>query len=99
MTKVGPWYGEAQTDLSEFIASIDRIIELRPAVVATSHVNKILEKPGRILAEYRDRILEREQRIISQIKTYPLTIDQLADKHMIYPNIPRLLSCSGRNQC
>jgi glyoxylase-like metal-dependent hydrolase (beta-lactamase superfamily II) len=88
LTKVGPWYGEDQADLSEFIASINRIIELRPAAVATSHVNQVLTNPGQVLGEYRDRILKREQRILRQIKGNPSTIDQLADRHMIYRQHP-----------
>lgn len=88
LTKVGPWYGEADADLSEFIASVDRIIELRPAIVATGHVNQVLENTSQALTEYRDRILKREQRILRQIKATPSTIDQLADKHMIYRQHP-----------
>ncbi|NLB18817.1 MAG: MBL fold metallo-hydrolase, partial [Syntrophomonadaceae bacterium] len=84
LTKVGPWYGEPKTDLSAFMDSIDRIIELKPAKIVSSHVNEVIEDPIEILQEYRDRILQREQRIIKHIKKNPSTIDQLAAKHMIY---------------
>lgn len=90
LTKVGPWYGESQTDLGEFIASIDRIIEMGPAAVVTSHVNQVFSNPRPVLTEYRDRILKREQRILRQVKDNPSTIDQLADKHLIYRQHPSL---------
>ena len=90
LTMVGPWYGESQTDLGEFIASIDRIIEMGPAAVVTSHVNQVFDNPRPALTEYRDRILKREQRILRQIKANPGTIDQLAEKHLIYRQHPSL---------
>lgn len=90
LTRVGPWYGEAHTDLNEFIASIDRIIELNPAAVVTSHVNQVFHNPQAALNEYRDRILKREQRILQQLRETPQTIDQLAAKHLIYRQHPSL---------
>ena len=90
LTKVGPWYGEAHTDPGELIASIDRIIELNPAAVVTSHVNQIVDNPRPVLREYRDRILKREQRILKQLRESPQTIDQLAEKHLIYREHPSM---------
>jgi len=88
LTKVGPWYGEGQTDLTEFIASIDRIIDLKPGRVTTCHVNRVIDNPLPVLAEYRDRILKREERILRRIKARPGTIDELAEEHMIYRQHP-----------
>ena len=90
LTKVGPWYGEAHADLNEFIDSINRIIEMKPGAVVTSHVNQVFEQPEGVLTEYRDRILKREQRILRQIKAKPSTIDQLAEKRLIYRQHPSL---------
>ncbi len=90
LTKVGPWYGEAHTDPGELIASIDRIIELNPAAVVTSHVNRVFTNPRPALSEYRDRILKREQRILKQLRESPQTIDQLAAKRLIYREHPYL---------
>ncbi|MGI6551179.1 MAG: MBL fold metallo-hydrolase [Syntrophomonadales bacterium] len=90
LTRVGPWYGEADADLNEFIDSINRIIEMKPGRVVTSHVNQVFDNPGVVLSEYRDRILKREKRILREIKANPSTIDQLADKHLIYRQHPSL---------
>ncbi|NLV17380.1 MAG: MBL fold metallo-hydrolase [Syntrophomonadaceae bacterium] len=84
LTKVGPWYGEPNTDLSAFMDSIDRIINLKPSRVVSSHVNEVIEDPIQALREYGHRIILREQRIIKHIKKNPSTIDQLAAKHLIY---------------
>ncbi len=84
LTKVGPWYGEPGTNLTDFINSIDRIIDIQPGRVATCHVNRIISDPIPVLTEYRDRILKREERISKHIKATPSTIDELADRHLIY---------------
>ncbi|MGE5417696.1 MAG: MBL fold metallo-hydrolase [Acidobacteriota bacterium] len=84
LTKVGPWYGEAQAEIEDYISSIDRILELKPKSLLTGHVLKVLNDPERRLTEYRDRIFKREQRIFNHLKNTPSTIDQLAEQCLIY---------------
>jgi glyoxylase-like metal-dependent hydrolase (beta-lactamase superfamily II) len=88
LTKVGPWYGEPGADTQDFIDSIDRVIALHPKIVATSHVNTVITNPEPILTEYRDRILKREQRILKRIRQRPLTMQQLGEQNLIYPEHP-----------
>ncbi|MGE5372652.1 MAG: MBL fold metallo-hydrolase [Solirubrobacterales bacterium] len=85
LTKVGPWYGEADADIDAFIQSINRMIALKPDRVVTGHVGQIItENIPEVLTEYRDRILKREERIYQSLKTKAVNIHELADQHLIY---------------
>ena len=85
LTKVGPWYGDPQTNIDDFLKSIDRIIELHPKKLVTGHINTIIsDNPQSTLIEYRDRILMREQQILQHLQKVPCTIHQLAEQHIIY---------------
>lgn len=89
LTKAGPWYGDDNASIDDFIHSIERIIALRPKLITASHINKIIS--GNItatLTEYRDRILKREQRILSYLQDHSSNIDQLANQHLIYRDHP-----------
>lgn len=89
LTEVGPWYGEAEADIDDFVASINKIIALKPAKIITGHRQEIIERdiPAR-LGEYRDRIFKREERILDFIRGHPATINQIAAQKMIYPDHP-----------
>ncbi len=85
LTAAGPWYGEENADIDEFIGSIDRIIELNPARIVTGHRPGVIESDiPRVLTEYRDRMLKREQRIFNYLKEHPSTIHELAERNLIY---------------
>lgn len=85
LTKVGPWYGDTETNLDDFINSINRIIELKPEKIITGHITSVIRNniPDK-LAEYRDRIFRRENDILNFIKGNSSTIDEIAAKKFIY---------------
>jgi glyoxylase-like metal-dependent hydrolase (beta-lactamase superfamily II) len=89
LTAAGPWYGEDQADIDDFVESINRIIALKPAKIITSHRQEIFDKdiPG-LLGEYRDRIYKREERILNFIRGNPATINQIAAQKIIYRQHP-----------
>jgi glyoxylase-like metal-dependent hydrolase (beta-lactamase superfamily II) len=91
LTDVGPWYGEDQADIDDFVASINKIIALKPAKIITGHRQEIIDQdiPAR-LGEYRDRIFKREERILDFIRDNPSTINQIAAQKMIYPEHPMI---------
>lgn len=89
LSAVGPWYGEEQSDIDAFVASIDRIIALKPETIVTGHRTAVVDKNiEKILTEYRDRIFKREERILDCVRAKPLSIDQLAERNLIYPDHP-----------
>jgi len=85
LSKVGPWYGGQEADIDDFITSINRIIDLKPGKLTTSHINQVItENTTAVLTEYRDRILKREQRILNHLQKQASDIHSLADQHYIY---------------
>lgn len=85
LTKVGPWYGEPNASIESFLSSIQRVIDLKPSVVVTGHVDHVVtENIEASMLEYRDRILKREQRILAYLTQHAVNIHQLADQHLIY---------------
>jgi glyoxylase-like metal-dependent hydrolase (beta-lactamase superfamily II) len=85
LTKVGPWYGDTQTDINDFIDSINRIIKINPEMIITGHITSIIKTgiPEKLI-EYRDRILRRENDIYNFIKGNPSTLDEIASRKFIY---------------
>ncbi len=89
LTAVGPWYGDRDSSIGDFISSINRIIDLKPRILVTGHYTRVVEEGiGGVLAEYRDRIMRREEKILDYVKRNPSTIHELAKMHFIYPEHP-----------
>jgi len=85
LTAVGPWYGDDQADIDDFIESINNIISLKPEKIITSHRTEIIDRNiPEILGEYRDRILKREKRILEYVRGNPSTLNQIAAQKIIY---------------
>jgi glyoxylase-like metal-dependent hydrolase (beta-lactamase superfamily II) len=89
LTAVGPWYGEDQADIDDFVESINKIISLKPAKIITSHRAEIFDQNiPEILGEYRDRIYKREERVLDFIRGNPATLKQIAAQKIIYREHP-----------
>lgn len=91
LTKVGPWYGDAATPVEDFISSINRIIEMKPDMVVSGHNRSVLQTGIReAFEDYRDRIYKRHDRIYAAIRERPSTLNELAEKMLIYPAHPTI---------
>jgi len=92
LTKVGPWYGDNAMPLDYFIASINRIIDMKPDRVVSGHNKVVLSSPDIRAAfeEYRGRIDLRDDRILAALREKPCTLDELAGKKIIYPAHPTI---------
>lgn len=92
LTKVGPWYGDGSTPMDDFIASINRIIDMKPDRVVSGHNKEILTSPHihEAFEEYRGRIYLRDDRILAALREKPGTIDELAAIKFIYPAHPTI---------
>lgn len=88
LTRVGPWYGEHLADPWETVRSIDKIIDLAPARLVSSHIHKVIEDPIPRLREFKSRIEAREERIYQRLRQAPADIHSLAPEKHIYPEIP-----------
>lgn len=87
----GPWYGEEYSDVDALIQSVDRINEIDPPVILTSH-RRVFKKPDddikHMLKDYLGVTLKREEDILEALKE-PRTIDQIADLGLAYEPNPR----------
>ena len=91
LTKVGPWYGDAVTPLDDFISSINRIIDMKPEMVVSGHNREVLRSGIReAFEDYRGRIYKRHDRVLAAIKEKPSTLDELAERMLIYPAHPTI---------
>ncbi|MGE5389831.1 MAG: MBL fold metallo-hydrolase [Deltaproteobacteria bacterium] len=92
LTKAGPWYGEIYADPDQMIDSINRVIELKPKSILSSHITKVITDPMPILLEYRDRILKRDDNIYNFLKknNAPQTIHDMAGNRLIYKIYPTM---------
>jgi glyoxylase-like metal-dependent hydrolase (beta-lactamase superfamily II) len=89
LTRFGPWYGNAVSDIQEFKSSIQRIIDLEPSVGISSHrINPITDDLSSELQRYLSIIDEREKRVLDNIAKGCNTLEQLASVPTIYPRIP-----------
>ncbi|MCP4133451.1 MAG: MBL fold metallo-hydrolase [bacterium] len=88
LSKVGPWYGDPDTDVDDFIRSVDKIIELKPKMLATSHIPDLLidgtDDIKGILTEYKERVYSREKRILDFLHTHTANINEISEKKLIY---------------
>lgn len=84
MTAAGPWYGEVCANPDDMIASINKVIAMKPHRVTTCHVNRIYEEPVERLIEYRNRIEKREDRIYQFLKGREADIHEIAEQKLIY---------------
>ncbi|MFW9920270.1 MAG: MBL fold metallo-hydrolase [Candidatus Thorarchaeota archaeon] len=89
LTRFGPWYGNAVSEVCAFQDSIRHVIELEPMVGISSHIiNPIEENLIQRLEQYLAIFKQRENRIIENIKHGINTIEGLSKAPTIYPRIP-----------
>jgi ribonuclease/clavin/mitogillin len=91
LTRVGPWYGDNDSVIDEFAASVKRIVDLRPKAVVTGHYTGVLtENIAETFEDYVGRIFKREKKILDCLKHSPASINDLAGMHIIYSAHPSL---------
>ncbi len=89
LTRFGPWYGNAVSDIEEFRKSVQEIIDLNPQTGISSHrLNPIREELNSELHRYLSIFDQREKRILDNIKSGIDSIEDLAEVPTIYPRIP-----------
>jgi len=85
LSSFGPWYGCLDSDIGQFIESIERVRELQFEVAVTSHKGivvgrKVLEEQ---LSDYLNRIFEREERLLEFLME-ERSIDEIVNRAIIY---------------
>lgn len=83
LTGFGPWYGNVNSDVDDFINSIKKIMALNPRIIFSGHKGMVADNIQDRLQKYLNRIYENESNILESLDT-ALTIEQLTDKKIIY---------------
>lgn len=85
LSRFGPWYGHLCSDPGDFVTSIEKCLELDPAVVVSSHKGIITEDIPKRFNEYRDVILNKEALVLESLQV-PSTLEELAARQIFYGN-------------
>jgi glyoxylase-like metal-dependent hydrolase (beta-lactamase superfamily II) len=89
LTRFGPWYGNAVSDIDKFKESVQRVIDLEPRTGISSHlVNPVTEELDERLQTYLSIFDLRENLILDNISQGYDSIEKLSKKPTIYPRIP-----------
>lgn len=87
----GPWYGEEYSNVDDLVSSVNRIIEIDPPIMLTSH-RRVFKQPDddikQMLREYLGVTLRREEDILRSLKE-PHTIDDIEGLGLVYEPLPR----------
>lgn len=87
LSSFGPWYGNIQSNIDDFEASIQRIIKQNPRILVTSHREVITENIQDRLREYAEKIGQREERILQYVEQGK-TMSELLDAKLIFRQHP-----------
>jgi glyoxylase-like metal-dependent hydrolase (beta-lactamase superfamily II) len=83
LTPFGPWYGNPNANLTDFIQSIKKLSDFNIDVIATSHTKPIENNINKALEDYLNIIFEREERIL-EILEKEKTLEQLETYNIMY---------------
>lgn len=78
----GPWYGSESSNVDDLIASIHKLISLKPRILISSHRRAVDSGIENLLLKYLDIALQRENRILAYL-TEPRSIDDIANQKFI----------------
>jgi glyoxylase-like metal-dependent hydrolase (beta-lactamase superfamily II) len=88
LTGFGPWYGHRESSIDQFIASIDRLLDLEIDCLVSGHRGIITEGIAEGLSAYARVFDERDVLILSHITDGASTLDELVDRSPIYGGFP-----------
>jgi len=83
-----PWYGHEESSLSEFKKSINKLMEIAPKIVVSSHRGLITKNLRREFEDYCKVIDDRSEKILSLLEGGRKTLDQLISYAPIYGKFP-----------
>ncbi|MGI6487045.1 MAG: MBL fold metallo-hydrolase [Syntrophomonadaceae bacterium] len=86
LTGFGPFYGTAVSDLDDFIASLNFLIELQPEMIIPGHGRGAVRSDVRQrLQEFRDVIFRREDELMARLKRAgQATLSQIVSWKVVY---------------
>lgn len=74
-----PFYAMVDSDVDDFILSIEKLLQLQPDILVAGHGNAVITKNiSSKLAAYRDELFLREEKILKLVKAGKHTIEEIA---------------------
>jgi len=87
----GPWYGEEYSDFDQVIASVKRVLDIKPGILVSSHrrvFRREIDDIDSLLRNYLEVALRREEDML-RFMDRPRTIDDIAAQGLVYDPAPR----------
>lgn len=84
LDRFGAWYGDTHSDIDDFIASVRRIGDWQPDVVASSHWGVISQNIPQRLRDYENIFYQREERIVQHLRRGLHTVVEIAEEKPVY---------------
>lgn len=85
LVPTGPWYSSNSASVGDLIKSVQRIEEIKPHLIVPSHRRVQHENLSEKLKQYI-RVVHDRNDLIAQILNQPLTLHQLAEYRLVFPN-------------
>lgn len=84
LTGFGPWYGNASSDVDDFLDSIEKVRSLDPRITVTGHeIGVVNGSIGKQLDLYASIIEDRHERVLQALDS-PRNLDELTRMGLIY---------------
>jgi ribonuclease/clavin/mitogillin len=83
----GPWYGHPDSEIEDFEASLQRVHDLQPITIVSSHMGVITEDLEDKFQAYARVIPLRDARIL-EFLSQERTLEQMVEQPLIYQSYP-----------
>lgn len=90
LSPYGPWYGNRESDVDQYEASLKFLRSFEPELVVSSHMGVLRKKGAAALEAFAARIPARDEQIVGML-TEPRTLDELASSFPFTPKFPSQL--------
>ncbi len=92
LSPYGPWYGNAESSIDDFEASINYVRSYNPEIAVSSHMGVLRKNVDGALEKFLGRIAQRDEMIFNALDT-PRSLEELAGAFPFTRNyIPKLKS-------
>lgn len=88
LTGFGPYYGDGCSSLADFRQTLARVAQLDVSTWVTFHHRGVVTDRAlflKHLAAFSAKIEERSERLLGYLRGEPLTIEQLVERRLLYP--------------
>jgi glyoxylase-like metal-dependent hydrolase (beta-lactamase superfamily II) len=86
----GPWYGGFDSNYGDVIASVEKLIALKPEVLITSHRKVFYQDIEKLLREYVQIAIDRDEKIMAFLDQ-PRTLDEIAGQELGFYGLGKTL--------